>query len=151
MTIENRSENGLKFNGLAYNMYWCVLVKTCTRLGSSLIKLFEKGFINTTITHTNVRGSSRIYPTNTHQNLVCKLPTMQKLQSLIYVVKNRPKQSVKTIFVNLRKSYTCTNLQTNFIENTQIHSIKTHKNLVPKIPTVQKFESFKYTHKKRQN
>ena len=47
--------------------------------------------------HTNVRENGRIYPINTHQILVCKLPTIQKLQSLVYVVKNRLKQSVKTI------------------------------------------------------
>ena len=81
-----------------------------------------------------------------------KLPVIQKLQSLIYVVKNRPKQSVKTIFCEREEIiYACTNPLANFIETTQIRSINKHKNSVPKIPTVQKFESLKYTHKKRQN
>ena len=47
--------------------------------------------------------------------------------------------------------YTCTNLPAKCIETTQIHSINQRQNLVPKLTTVQKFESLKYTHEKRQN
>ena len=95
--------------------------------------------------------SSRIYPIDTDQKLVCKLPVIEELQSLICCQKP-VKTKCENHFCELEEIiYTYTNLQTNFIETTQIHSINTHKNLVPKIPTVQKFESVKYTHKKRQN
>ena len=63
-------------------------------------------------TSRNLCKPNRIHPINRLQNLISKLPTVQKFQSLKYTHKTRQKRSMNTCFLNLKK--TIKNLEENY-------------------------------------